>query len=235
MKRFFAALLLGLTAFTASAQTYIKPSQLRPTDGFVRKSPCQQFAGDNCGNEPPTWHITPNQCGMIFSTSSARNEAYQNTYSATGTQTVFAIPFTYVNTSHLLVTVGGVLKTEGVDYTVSAPGASGTVTFTVAPAAAASVVIKLKVLWDGDGATVTYPFNFRVDYIESLEVKVGGVTKVYSTDYTITGLRSPTGGTITFVAPPAAGTENISIKMVSITTKGVKYTVPTFDEFIAAG
>ncbi|HET8744317.1 MAG TPA: phage tail fiber protein [Ramlibacter sp.] len=235
MKKALLLFALALLGFDAAAQ-YVTPSQLKPTDGYVRRSPCQSGAGDNCGSEPPTWHATPSQCGTIFSTSSARNESYSyDRDSGTGVKTVFSIPFPYLNTSHVEVLVGGVLQTEGVDYTVSAPGSSGTVTFTTPPAAAATVLVRLKTTWDGDGVTVTFPFNFRINYIESLEVKVGGVTKTYSTDYTISGLRSPAGGTVTFTVAPAAGSGNVSIKMIALPTKGVKLTVPTNAELVAAG
>lgn len=236
MKRLFCLLLLLFASMAASAQGYITPSQIMPYDGFVRKSPCQSGAGDNCGSEPATWHITPDQCGLLFSTSSARDEQY--TYareSGNGVKTQFEIPFPYLNTSHLQVLVGSVLKTEGVDYTVSAPGNSGTVTF-VTPPASGLVTVRVRTAWDGDGATVDFPFNFPVKYINSLQVKVGASTKAYGTDYTIAGLGSSTGGTVTFVVAPAAGTGNVTIGFKTDgTTRGNRFTFPTVAELTAAG
>lgn len=74
MKKLLLSFLLLLTAACAFAQPQITPSQLAPHEGFTRKSPCASSAGDGCGSNPPTWHITPAQCGILFSTSSARNE-----------------------------------------------------------------------------------------------------------------------------------------------------------------
>lgn len=75
MKKLIAVLLLLFAVLDVAAQVpYMAPSGLKPTWGFVRKSPCQAGAGDACGTNPPTWHITPAQCGFFFSTSSARNE-----------------------------------------------------------------------------------------------------------------------------------------------------------------
>lgn len=74
MRKLFAALAFLLSTLPALAQIpYITPSQLEPHTGFVRKSPCAAGNADNCGSNPPTWHITPDQCGTVFSTSAARN------------------------------------------------------------------------------------------------------------------------------------------------------------------
>lgn len=239
MKKNLMVLLLSLMATAAMPAPQLAPSQIKPSalaGSSIRKSPCQSSAGDNCGSEPPTHHITPDECGIEFSTSSARNESFSYAQNGTGAQTVFDFRFPFFNTSHLEVLVGGVLKTLGVDYTVSAPGPTGLVTFTTPPpVGTANVVIRLKTTWNGDGATTIFAYNFQINYIESLEVKVNNVLKTYSTDYTISGLRSTTGGTITFTAAPAVGTDNVSVKMVSLSTKGVKFTVPTVAEFIANG
>jgi hypothetical protein len=222
MKKLILLVLLVLSAFFAEAQL-ISPSQLKPVDGFVRKSPCQAGSTDACGSEPATWPITPDQCGFIFSTSSARDEQYTRTLTGNGTTTAFAFNFGFIAAADLKVTVAGVTKTLTTDYTVTSPStAGGTVTFTVAPANATSVVIAVKNTWNGDGVTVAFPFHFPVKYINTLVVKVGGVTKAYSTDYTITaGLGTTTGGTVTFTAAPAVGTDNVSIAMASSgTTRG---------------
>lgn len=74
MKRLIAALLLLLCSVPAFAQVpEVHPSTLVPHWGYIRKGPCGVGAGDNCGSNPPTWHITPDQCGTLFSTSNARN------------------------------------------------------------------------------------------------------------------------------------------------------------------
>lgn len=74
MKKLLLPLLLGLTAVTASAQTYINRSQGASNfGGFIRKAPCGNGAGDSCGDNPPTWHLTPDACGIVISTGAARN------------------------------------------------------------------------------------------------------------------------------------------------------------------
>lgn len=240
MKKILLFLILLFTTLTAALAEpgYISWSQLDPHFGFVRKSPCQSSVGDNCGSEPATWHITPQQCGYVFSTSSARDEQFTtgSFLIGTGTQTDYAFNFPFLDATHLRVKVAGVTKTLGVDYTVTAPANSGTVTFTVAPAALATVQVAVQTTWNGDGATVAFPFHFPVKYINSLIVKVGGVTKAYTTDYTITGLGSASGGTVTFVAAPAAGTDNVSIAFPTTgTTRGNRFTFPTGAEFDLAG
>jgi len=77
MKKLLAALLLACISLDALPQVpQVYPSMMRPTWGFARKSPCTvagQALGDVCGSNPPTWHITPDQCGHVFSTSQVRN------------------------------------------------------------------------------------------------------------------------------------------------------------------
>lgn len=65
------------------------------------------------------------------------------TYTANGSTAVFAYPFKILDQSHLKVTVNGVTKTLGTDYTVSGVGniAGGNVTFIAAPANLAVVKI----------------------------------------------------------------------------------------------
>jgi hypothetical protein len=72
MKKILITIFLALCAMNALAQ-YISPSQLAPHWGYPRKGPCGAGFGDNCGSNPPTWHITPDQCGTLYSTSNARN------------------------------------------------------------------------------------------------------------------------------------------------------------------
>ena len=66
-----------------------------------------------------------------------------NNYTGNGATTVFAFSFLVLAAADLSVKVSGVLKTLGVDYTVSGVGvgAGGTVTFLSAPAASAPVSI----------------------------------------------------------------------------------------------
>lgn len=67
----------------------------------------------------------------------------QNTYFGNGTQTVFAYTFLIVNNPQLTVSVNGVVLILNVDYTVTGAGNpnGGNVTFTIAPAAGATIVL----------------------------------------------------------------------------------------------
>ncbi|MEX3315672.1 hypothetical protein [Sulfitobacter sp. PS-8MA] len=70
------AALLVIGAGSAFAQSVkVSPSEVKPTAGFVRKSPCGSGDGYGCGSNPPTYNLTPEtSCGIVFSTSAARNE-----------------------------------------------------------------------------------------------------------------------------------------------------------------
>lgn len=64
------------------------------------------------------------------------------TYTGNGATTAFVTTFSFLQSSDLVVTVAGAAKTLGTDFTVSGAGnATGTVTFTTAPANLAAVVI----------------------------------------------------------------------------------------------
>lgn len=76
MKKLLAFVLLLLAAASAFAQypySYVNPSQIAPAWGYIRKAPCGVAAGDNCGDNPPTYHLTPEWCGVQVSTGAARN------------------------------------------------------------------------------------------------------------------------------------------------------------------
>lgn len=64
-----------------------------------------------------------------------------NTYTGNGVTTVFAYSFLVLLAGDLAAKVGGTVKTQGVDFTVSGAGVSsgGSVTFTTAPASGARV------------------------------------------------------------------------------------------------
>lgn len=71
---------------------------------------------------------------MTVSTTAARIA-----YTGNASTTAFAFSFRFLATTDIAVYLDGVLQSTG--YTVSAPGASGTVTFSTAPASGVSVVI----------------------------------------------------------------------------------------------
>jgi hypothetical protein len=63
-------------------------------------------------------------------------------YTGNGATTAFTVTFPFQKTTDLVVTVAGVTKALGADYSVTGAGnATGTVTFSTAPANAAAVVI----------------------------------------------------------------------------------------------
>lgn len=78
------------------------------------------------------------------------------TYTGNGVSTVFAYTFKIFAATDLMVTVGGVTKALTTDYSVSPIGESGNVTFVVAPANGAAIVI-----------SGNLPYSRVVDYAEN--------------------------------------------------------------------
>lgn len=88
---------------------------------------------------------------------------------------------------------------------------------------------------NGNGVTVnfTYPFKIadQVDLV--VYVKSGSVfvLKSLGTDYTVSGVGSPSGGTVSFTAAPAVGTGNVRFLRRTALTQLVDYI--TNDDFPA--
>lgn len=59
--------------------------------------------------------------------------------------------------------------------------------------------------YTGNGTATVYPFTFYVLTASHLVVTIDGVAQSLGTNYTVTGLRSPTGGSVTFLSAPGAG------------------------------
>lgn len=130
--------------------------------------------------------------------------ASTTTATGNGTTTAFATTFTFQKATDLLVTVAGVTKTLNSDYTVSGAGnATGTVTFTVAPANLAAVVISRVVDLK---QTVSFRQNRTFDptTVESAidrlamglqQLNNGAVTQTLSTPLSSTQIQNTTGGT----------------------------------------
>lgn len=57
----------------------------------------------------------------------------------------------------------------------------------------------------GNGVTTVFAYGFLLLTTGDLSVYVDGVPKVLNVDYTVSGLLVPTGGSVTFSAPPANG------------------------------
>lgn len=81
-------------------------------------------------------------------------------YTGNGTTKAFTVPFKFLASTDLVVTVAGVGKSLNVDYTVKGAGnATGTVTFGTAPANAAAVVITRSIpLTQGSTVRQALPF-----------------------------------------------------------------------------
>lgn len=66
-------------------------------------------------------------------------------------------------------------------------------------------------LYIGDGVDTTFDFGWYIADAADLTVTVEGVEKVLNTDYTVSGVGSDTGGTVTFTtAPPVPSTSVIT-------------------------
>ena len=72
----------------------------------------------------------------------------------------------------------------------------------------------------GNGASTVYAYGFKIAAQGDLLVKVAGITKTITTDYTVSGVGSETGGNVTFTSAPANGA-SITIE------RNVAYTRPT--------
>lgn len=69
------------------------------------------------------------------------SETSSVSYTGNGSNTVFAVPFPFLATTELVVTVAGVLKTLNVHYTVADGQPTGSVTFGSAVANGAALLI----------------------------------------------------------------------------------------------
>jgi hypothetical protein len=61
--------------------------------------------------------------------------------------------------------------------------------------------------YTGNGVTTAFSFGYYVAAAGDLVVMVDGVVKTITTDYTLTGIGSGSGGTCTFVTAPASGAD----------------------------
>lgn len=81
----------------------------------------------------------------------------------------------------------------------------------------------------GNGVAVDYPYTFEITASGEIEVYVdfddgNGLTlRTLTTHYTLSGIGSPTGGTVTFVTAPITGVRNILLKRVTSLTQEADY------------
>jgi hypothetical protein len=70
-------------------------------------------------------------------------------------------------------------------------------------------------IFDGDGSVTEYPYAFRIDHKAHIKVWVDDELLEEGTDYTVSGVGEASGGTITFLVAPAAGTANVVVERES--------------------
>ena len=71
----------------------------------------------------------------------------------------------------------------------------------------------------GNGVTVNFAYGFKILQASDLRVTVNGVVV---SNYSVSGVRSPTGGTVTFTVAPAAGA-SILIRRAMAYLRGTDY------------
>lgn len=67
-----------------------------------------------------------------------------------------------------------------------------------------------RISYNGDASSTVFSFPYKFLATSDLKVYVGDVLQTITTDYSV-GTPSDTGANVTFVSPPAAGTDNIVI------------------------
>ena len=78
--------------------------------------------------------------------------------------------------------------------------------------------------YNGNGATVAFDYHFKIFAASELVVEsILGVPQVLTTHYTLTGIGSPTGGTVTFLTAPPTGTANVVIYLDLPFTQQTQY------------
>lgn len=65
----------------------------------------------------------------------------------------------------------------------------------------------------GDGAIVGFLYNFRIDSDADLKVYSNNILQTLNVHYTVSGVGSDSGGTVTFVAAPASGHSVILLRV----------------------
>lgn len=65
---------------------------------------------------------------------------------------------------------------------------------------------------NGNGVTTVFAYNFKILAEADLEVTVDGVVKTLTTHYSVSGVGSDGGGSVTMVTAPASGTANVVLQ-----------------------
>lgn len=74
-----------------------------------------------------------------------------------------------------------------------------------------------------NGVTTVFAYSFRILSEADIVVKVDGVTKTLTTDYTVTGVGAANGGTVVFGVAPANGTEVLRQRSISLARTNYDY------------
>lgn len=69
--------------------------------------------------------------------------------------------------------------------------------------------------YDGDGANLEFPYDFRIDHKTHIKVWVDDVLKTVDTHYTVSNVGAEGGGQVTFITAPPVGTGNVVLERVS--------------------
>lgn len=89
--------------------------------------------------------------------------------------------------------------------------------------------------YTGNGSVVDFTFPFRVISLADLKVYLDGVEQ--GSGYSVTGINNPTGGTVTFVTPPASTVEvrlqrRVALSRTTDYVNGGRLDADTFDNDI---
>jgi hypothetical protein len=71
--------------------------------------------------------------------------------------------------------------------------------------------------YTGNGATVTFPYTYKVFASSELRVLVDGVLQTITTHYTVTGVGAESGGNVVFVTAPANGVSVAILATIPLT------------------
>lgn len=74
-----------------------------------------------------------------------------------------------------------------------------------------NITISMTPFYNGDGATASFVYGFRIDDASHLKVYVAGVLKTLTTHYTVSGVGDDLGGSFTFTPGniPPVGVGNV--------------------------
>jgi hypothetical protein len=149
--------------------------------------------------------------GKVYAYGRVDVESQSVSYGTDGTTTTFNWSNSIVvdplyRDTQLLVQVGELVATEGVDYNVSVTD----VLFTVAPAPGQVLTISRKsgLALVGDGSTVNYslePYLYTATSIDAFTVRVGGIIQRPYIDYEFNNDSTASTKDLTFVVAPGNG------------------------------